>query len=146
MFMDKQKINVNNIESEEPTKLEQSWKSRYFREFMPAIAGYSLSIFVITAFTDLENDTAKYVVLIPGIFLLGAIIAFYRFFIKLDELGQLIHLKSLAIGFAAYTITTLIFALESLALDVPGWTNWITYSIGMAAWAISGVFQVKKFG
>ncbi len=131
--------NSHVSESTGRTEFEKNIGSQYFREAAWPMAGYVVTILLLTTLVDLETAGAwKYLVvlipIIPALFFMRAVV---RHFGRIDEMHREAQLESLAVSFGLTVIAVVTLGFLSIAgLNTDPWGPWVIFSIGMATWLV----------
>ena len=131
--------NSHVSESTGRTEFEKNIGSLYFREAAWPMAGYVMTILLLTTLVDLETAGAwKYLVvlipIIPALFFMRAVV---RHFGRIDEMHREAQLESLAVSFGLTVIAVVTLGFLSIAgLNTDPWGPWVIFSIGMATWLV----------
>ena len=131
--------NSHVSESTGRTEFEKNIGSQYFREAAWPMAGYVVTILLLTTLVDLETAGAwKYLVvlipIIPALFFMRAVV---RHFERIDEMHREAQLESLAVSFGLTVIAVVTLGFLSIAgLNTDPWGPWVIFSIGMATWLV----------
>ena len=119
--------NSHVSESTGRTEFEKNIGSQYFREAAWPMAGYVVTILLLTTLVDLETAGAwKYLVvlipIIPALFFMRAVV---RHFGRIDEMHREAQLESLAVSFGLTVIAVVTLGFLSIAgLNTDPWGPW----------------------
>ena len=119
------------------TEFEKNIGKEYFKEAAWPMAGYVVTILLLTTLVDLETAGAwKYlVVLIPVIPMLFFLRAVIRQFGRMDEMQRGAQLEALALSFGVTIFAAITLGFLSIAgLNTDPWGPWVIFSVGMATW------------
>lgn len=119
-------------------------RNSYLREFIPAMVGYVVLIFAISAFVDGDTTGAELWVLLPLLPLIGAAVAIYRSVQRADEYARLLQLQAMALAFGASMLATLALALLDTVDAAPSWGPWLVFGVGMVTWGVRACTQVFR--
>ena len=121
------------------TEFERNIGNQYMREAAWPMAGYVVTILLLTTLVDLETAGAwKYlVVLVPVIPALWFMRAVVRHFGRVDEMHRQAQLEALAVSFGVTVIAAVTLGFLSIAgLDTDPWGPWAIFSIAMLTWLV----------
>lgn len=122
------------------TEFEKNIGKEYFKEAAWPMAGYVVTILLLTTLVDLETAGAwKYLVvlipIIPALFFMRAVV---RHFGRIDEMHRTGQLEALAVSFGVTIIAAVTLGFLSIAgLDTDPWGPWVIFSVGMATWLVA---------
>jgi len=118
----------------------------YLKEFGGAMIAYAVVLFVAIAVVN-ANHTAPWryiVVVLPVIPLCFALLAFLRFFRRMDELQRRIQLEALAFSFGG----TMLIAATYTFLEAAGAPRLPLISVApvmSVLWAIGAAFAIRRY-
>lgn len=112
-------------------------RNQYLREFMPAMVGYGVILAGVLTFVDEDSDSAKFWILLPVLPMIAVAVSVYRSIRRADEFTRRIQTESMAVGFGAAVIASLVFAMLGVAGVASIWSGWIIFSVAMATWGVT---------
>jgi hypothetical protein len=121
----------------ERNRVDHQTGSRYLREFLPAVVGYTVALLVVVVAVDFDSaGWWKYpVALVPVIPAIWGTLAVARHAARIDEMQRSLLLEGVAVGFGVAMITAITLGFLAMAgLDTNRWGAWLIYSIGMLGW------------
>ena len=134
------------MEQRPKTEHERQIGRAYYRDFAPAIVGYTVATFAIAFLVDFETaGWWKYIAaMVPVVPALWAVRAIGRHLSRIDEMHQMNLLVALAAGFGVAMVAALTIGFLSIAgLDVNPWGPWLIFGIGMTAWTLTAIRRAK---
>ena len=119
---------------------------RYALEFSGALVAYAIVLVASIRLLGHYGETAwRYPLAIsPVLPAAAALFVFVRFFRRVDELEQRIHLEALAFAFAASALATFAYGfLEGAGFPHLNWT--FVWPVMGAFWGIGGVLARRRY-
>ncbi len=112
-------------------------RNRYLREFLPAMTAYGLVLALVLSQVDESSTWAPFWYVLPVVPMIGVAVAVYRSVRRSDEYARLLQLESMALGFGAAIIASLVFGFLGVVEVGLGWGPWVIFGVAMATWGIS---------
>lgn len=119
------------------SKADRRERSRYFREFAPAIIGYVVTLIAVLFVVDSDSDSAwNYLILLPVLPVAMAAWAVYRSVRRVDEYGRMIQVNGMAAGFGVSMVGLVALGLLAVIDVHPTAGPWIVFGLGMLTWPV----------
>lgn len=121
------------------TTLEREQRRAYLRDFVPAIAGYSLILAAALSVVGGEVTTLGEwaLVMLPVVPALWAVRAVVRQLRRVDEYQRTVQLEAMAAAFGVAMVTSITLGFVGVAGTATAAGGWIVYSAGMLAWGFT---------
>lgn len=97
-------------------------RSRYFKVFIPAMIGYLVSVFNVSALIDKTADVSlgTYILaLAPAIFVFIWVWSHARYILEIDEFVRMLQIKSMLAGLVALMAITTAWGFLEIYAKVP---------------------------
>ena len=120
--------------------------AQYRREFLPAMLAYVAVLFPTVYIVDANQDAAwRYPVgLLPMIPLAFVLVAWLRFFRRMDELQQRMQMEALAFAFGGTAMITFSYGfLQSAGLPDLNW--FFVWPLMTALWILGGLIARRRW-
>lgn len=113
-------------------------RSRYYREFGPAIIGYMVTLTGVMFVVDSDKDSAwNYLIALPAVPVAMAAWAVYRSVKRVDEFGRMVQVNGMALGFGVSMVGLVVLGLLATIDITPTVGPWIVFGLGMLTWALT---------
>lgn len=126
--------------------VEQRQRTAYFRDMVPAIAGYAVVLAVVLSLVGDDVDSAGEwtLLMLPVVPALWGVRAVVRHLRRIDEYQRLLQLEAMAAGFGVAMITAVTVGFIGVGGGVTRAAGWIVYGAGMATWALVALAQGRQ--
>ena len=127
--------------------MKQSASKTYLREFLVAMAAYTVVLIVSITLINISPSSAWWRVplaLAPVIPIIFAMVAFMRFFGHMDELQRRIQLEAFTFSFGVTAIATFSYGfLENVGFPHINWV--FIFPLMIALWGIGLAIATRRY-